>query len=938
MTRTYGLFCYKFIEAMNGDIYRIQFHRENYTGEAFEIEKMGVTPFTINIDGQGEALTRPIVKSSLSIQIIDTEQFDYSIFYTASAFEWKVDVARTNEGQRFVWGGYLTPDSFQQACVKGATISLTARDNLGYLDEVDFDKVSYNYSDDHGDKIASVEDVIRSAIDFIGLDYLMRVEFKVQTAGEIGGSYTDLLSLCVNTRLFEGKTWGEALRMVLSSFGWQIRPSFVKRHLPSGAIGSVPMFYEVIDVAKLGNPESWNGTIEPLFLMNSKQMSIQPNWRELKIEQDYGVIENFFPMPTEEDYSVESNPPTIFKSYRRRYRKAKVPDMSTVDYLYYDPQLWARTISQTFKDEAAIGQNLVCLNGKRYAGGSLTNSIILSNITKQSDADPSLEYQFIRGDVMEGETIEVRLSVRKQLYALRNKNVTQGTTSSTATLDADLVIIPRAEIAGYLHDLSCTIACDIIINGWDTDYVCTSNGWRPIEELNGQPQIQFTFNSEGAYPYSSTYMEGGYFQEYYDILYAKDAANYNVENFTITANNTPRGTLRIKFYKPTFTQTSESYWDSDIVAVIFDNIKAQFNPDTRPSGQTLVIANDAAANIKETMTTSIGTCPANSGGALTFAGGVYSRTQWRTLVRGFRRDENDANPSALSVLTAKALMHHRRKTRNVYTGTIRYTLPYFESLLTIDGKTCAINAASYDILRNRMSGEYIEVEPYTDPAIELNDRVVSSGGSTIGGGTTSTTTTIIKVGGQAVETQRIYELKSVSATDALSQYVVVDNTGQSTAKKVRLNDVLAAATSHNKGYYATLADLISSFPSAPIGSIAYVGEKYPFTLFRYENNQWINTGQTGGDEHIDLSGYVRVDQMADTLYVEATEEEIEQMIANGTYDPTKVYYTTAEDNEQYVSADQIAALLFVETTEAEINKMIANGTYDPTKVYYTVED
>jgi hypothetical protein len=182
-------------------------------------------------------------------------------------------------------------------------------------------------------------------------------------------------------------------------------------------------------------------------------------------------------------------------------------------------------------------------------------------------------------------------------------------------------------------------------------------------------------------------------------------------------------------------------------------------------------------------------------------------------------------------------------------------------LLSIDGKTCAINAASYDILRNRMNGEYIEVEPYTDPAIELNDRVVSSGGSTIGGGTTSTTTTIIKVGGQAVETQRIYELKSVSATDALSQYVVVDSKGQSTAKKVRLSDVLAAATSHNKGYYATLADLIAAFPNGPIGSIAYVGEKYPFTLYRYENDQWINTGQTGGDEQVDLSGLVSKEEL-----------------------------------------------------------------------------
>lgn len=927
MARTYGLFCYKFIEAMNGDIYRIQFHRENYTGEAFEIEKMGVTPFTINIDGQGEALTRPIVKSSLSIQIIDTEQFDYSIFYTASAFEWKVDVARTNEGQRFVWGGYLTPDSFQQACVKGATISLTARDNLGYLDEVDFDKVSYLYSDDLGDKIASVEDVIRSAIDVIGLDYLMRVEFKVQTAGEVGGSYTDLLSLCVNTRLFEGKTWGEALRMVLSSFGWQIRPSFVAGHQSSGTIGSVPMFYEVIDVAKLGNPESWNGTVEPMFLMNSKQISIQPNWRELKIEQDYGVIENFFPMPTKEDYATAYRG-LPFESYRR------FGVWSNADQLdEYEPAQW--TIPYCANLKATQDRSLYVLNGALYNNGAFSNSLILTNFTPEYTNTPKkISYAFYM-DSVNGAAFKANMRLHEQLYTLRNIDPYDGNSELNPSLNANLALIPK-DIKGGL--VKCTLKFDIVVYPDGADpIVCTPKGWEAYDET-AEPNIAFTFESKFWGKYSQYTNSQGQQALVNDITFAENAAEMPMVEFSITANNVPDGRMVMMFYKPEYENTIPTpTWESDLVAFVFDNITASFDINA-PKGQTLVIANDAAANIKETATTSIGTCPANFGGALAFAGGVYSRTQWRTLVRGFRRDSSDANSSALSVLTAKALMHHRRKTRNVYTGTIRYTLPYFESLLSIDGKTCAINAASYDILRNRMSGEYIEVEPYTDPAIELNDRVVSSGGSTIGGGTTSTTTTIIKVGGQAVETQRIYELKSVSATDALSQYVVVDNTGQSTAKKVRLNDVLAAATSHNKGYYATLADLISSFPSAPIGSIAYVGEKYPFTLFRYENNQWINTGQTGGDEHIDLSGYVRVDQMADTLYVEATEEEIEQMIANGTYDPTKVYYTTAEDNEQYVSADQIAALLFVETTEAEINKMIANGTYDPTKVYYTVED
>lgn len=102
------------------------------------------------------------------------------------------------------------------------------------------------------------------------------------------------------------------------------------------------------------------------------------------------------------------------------------------------------------------------------------------------------------------------------------------------------------------------------------------------------------------------------------------------------------------------------------------------------------------------------------------------------------------------------------------------------------------------------------------------------------------------------------------------------------------------ATTRNKGYYTTVDVLSSSFPTAPIGSIAYVGSNFPFTLYRFENGSWINTGITGGDEQVDLSEYVKADQIADALFVQTTEEEIERMIQNGTYDPTKVYFVKEE--------------------------------------------
>lgn len=782
MARTYGLYCYKTIEAINGDRYRIQFHRENYNGSAFEIDKMGVTPFVINLDGRGDELTRPIVKSSLSIQIVDTEQFDYSIFYTASAFEWKVDVARVGatSGERFVWAGYLTPDSYSQACVKGATISLTARDNLGYLDEVDFDGVTSDY----GDNIAMVSDVIQSAIRVAEPNF--NIQYKAGTVGDYG--LTELLYLCINTRRFEGKTWGEALTMVLRSFGWQLRPAFKQGDVedPEDVVYAIPLSYEIVDVAYLGDSKSWNAVQTPMFVRNSKQMSILPNWRELAIEQDYGVIDNFFPMPTEKDYeSVSTGMP--FKSYRRRKRIASAVED-------YDPELWAYPYSQSFTSKYATEQRLYCLNGLKYANGSLSNALILSNLPSAVVDNPKLTYTFANGMINEGSTIVIDLSVRKQLYALRNKDVTQGTSAFSPTTNTDLVVIPKAIGAG--DTLECTIKFDLIVSSSDgTTYVATSEGWDLYDET-ADPNIQFTFPSEGS---NKTIIDiGGGTTLVYDILYAKDAAGYNVENFKITAPNLPSGNIQLIFYPPTYKQEYATLWTSDLVAVIFDSIKARINPDSVQGGQTMRVVNNADANVKQTLPIEFGSCPENAGGALTFAGGIYLPYESRAQVNLFARNANESATSSLSLLTAKALMHHHKKTRNVYSGTIIYDRPYFDALLRIDNKTCAINAASYDVLRNQMTGEFIEVEPYIDPAIDLSTDIVNAGGgSTISSGGTSTSTTIVNTGGTTLSTKRIFELGSATAAEVQSQYVMVDASGNQEAKKVLVADLVAGAGGGN---------------------------------------------------------------------------------------------------------------------------------------------
>ena len=61
---------------------------------------------------------------------------------------------------------------------------------------------------------------------------------------------------------------------------------------------------------------------------------------------------------------------------------------------------------------------------------------------------------------------------------------------------------------------------------------------------------------------------------------------------------------------------------------------------------------------------------------------------------------------------------------------------------------------------------------------------------------------------------------------------------------------LGNSTYKNKGYFKTLADLQRQYPTSSIGSIAYVGTSYPFSIYLWNETTgaWVNSGATGGED------------------------------------------------------------------------------------------
>lgn len=68
----------------------------------------------------------------------------------------------------------------------------------------------------------------------------------------------------------------------------------------------------------------------------------------------------------------------------------------------------------------------------------------------------------------------------------------------------------------------------------------------------------------------------------------------------------------------------------------------------------------------------------------------------------------------------------------------------------------------------------------------------------------------------------------------------------------------------NKGYYSTSEELIAVWPTSSFGSQAYVGTTYPYKIWRYGSDGWVDTGETGGSEEVPLASYLSYDVIEET--------------------------------------------------------------------------
>lgn len=180
----------------------------------------------LSVQGDQADIDTPIVKTSLVMTFVDAPDLEenrkcgyWEEFYTSSATEYKVELYKDDAIE---WSGYITPDSFAEDLQYRGSVSITARDNLGALQD-------FEYSDPSPDPtgMVSLYHLYTTAMDVISCP-MQSWTVPSGARSNLRAYETDIVNdtipnVVFNHSAFVGKSWHDVLESVLYSTGMVLR-------------------------------------------------------------------------------------------------------------------------------------------------------------------------------------------------------------------------------------------------------------------------------------------------------------------------------------------------------------------------------------------------------------------------------------------------------------------------------------------------------------------------------------------------------------------------------------------------------------------------------------------------------------------------------------------------------------------------------------------
>lgn len=391
----HGLRYYKEIAQHDDAVVRLEILMKGYEGEAIEIGDV-VQGLSLQIQGQQSDVDAPIVKTSLSMTFIDVIDVEndkkngfWEEFYTSDATAWKVVLkAKTAQETTFrtIWGGYITPDSFSETLDYRGSVNLIARDNIGHLQDFDFDE------EGDEDGLIYLDDLLRAA--WAKIERPMNLILDMQES--INCESATVFRTLVNVSAFEGMTWYEAIEKILGSYGMVMR--YVgDNYVMIGSLRYMPHF-NYLD-------ESYVPQIEPIFVAGA-QRELAAAVKKIEEQAKY-ELEDSVSMPQVKESDFNGN------SYTYRCKiDGVVIDGQSFGTLEHDAPVWAIN-NDNAKGWSNINASTLFFNPHEYDLGYF--------VQQRELGDEVLKYMYIAANNVDSRSVEFTHNITCADVAFRIK-------------------------------------------------------------------------------------------------------------------------------------------------------------------------------------------------------------------------------------------------------------------------------------------------------------------------------------------------------------------------------------------------------------------------------------------------------------------------------------------------------------------------------------
>ncbi len=282
---------YKELTQPDGTVIRLEIHKKNI-GDAItasvEIGKV-VQALHLDIQGGADTIDAPIVKTSLTMTFVDAPDLEegkkcgnWEEFYTPDSTMWMVVLKADG---KTIWGGYVTPDSYQEDLRYRGSVTIIARDNIGHMQDFPFDM------EGNADGMVTLQELVNEA--WAKIESPMSLDWRHE------GDDADYL-LCdgveapqtyLNVSAFEDMNYFDAVEKALYSYG------LVMRYTGSNRV-AIMSLRDVPYQGKSSAPRA----VEPIFLAHA-QRELAPAARRIEESVKYDIGSFVCKPVVEDDYT-----------------------------------------------------------------------------------------------------------------------------------------------------------------------------------------------------------------------------------------------------------------------------------------------------------------------------------------------------------------------------------------------------------------------------------------------------------------------------------------------------------------------------------------------------------------------------------------------------------------------------------------------------------